>query len=189
MDNNQKNFKGHYSEPISQRLKLNIMKEIMILLVGILIISCNQTKQEETKSDLDEQRVEQNKGPENFDWLLGQWKRLKEEEGVETYETWKKSSPNNLAGHGFILKNADTVWQEKMVLSKKDSIWTLDIETPGNNDLVQFRLVKNSSNSFTVENPMHDFPKEIKYWRDNDQLRALLMGDSMKLEYEFEEIR
>ena len=55
------------------------MNRILILLIGILIISCNQNKKEKTKGDSN--ISEQIENSQNFDWLLGNWKRLDEEEG------------------------------------------------------------------------------------------------------------
>lgn len=161
----------------------------MILWVGFWMISCNQKNQNETKIDSNNQQVEQiSEATENFDWLLGKWKRLDGTDETEMFEYWEKNSSDTFLGHGFLMNSTDTVWQEKMVLSNDDSNWTLKVETPGNNDMVEFTLVEQSIHSFTVENALHDFPKRIAYWKDNEQLKALVKGDSMELEYEFERI-
>lgn len=67
-----------------------IMKKIGILLIGILIISYNQAKRGNQKTVIESTNTI--KKSKNFDWLLGKWKRLKEEEeeGKETFENWKK---------------------------------------------------------------------------------------------------
>jgi len=57
------------------------MKKILILLIGILIISCNQTKKEKQVAEIKSTTTIEKS--ENFDWLLGKWKRLNEEEGKE----------------------------------------------------------------------------------------------------------
>ena len=54
------------------------MKNILNLLIGILIISCNPSKKESSNTKLTDKS-------DNFDWLLGEWERLNEEEGKNTY--------------------------------------------------------------------------------------------------------
>jgi len=76
-----------------------------------------------------------------------------------------------------------------MILSQHDSIWILAVKTPGNNDLVKFRMTEHDSNSFTVENPTHDFPNKIKYWKNGEKLNALVTGKENELIFEFERIR
>ena len=100
-----------------------------------------------------------------------------------------KDSDVRYLGHGFIMKGTDTVWQEKMVLMNTDSLWTLEVKTPGNNAVVQFKLTEYEPVSFTVENQNHDFPKMITYWKDGGHIKALVAGDSLKIAYEFESIK
>ena len=69
------------SKTVSHKQKPEIMKKILILLIGILIISCHQKKNEKT----DVKPTTLIEKSENFDWLLGKWKRLNEEEGKETF--------------------------------------------------------------------------------------------------------
>ncbi len=160
------------------------MKTLAILLIGICLFSCNQ----KNKSNSDLTQTGGKEGFQNFDWLVGKWKKLNDEAGKATFENWEKETPTRFMGHGFVIQKSDTIWQEKMVFSKNDSIWTLNVKTPGNSDLVEFKLTKHDSNSFVVENLMHDFPKKIKYWKDDEQLNALVEGDSMKIEFEFERV-
>lgn len=165
------------------------MKKTLILLLGIFLVSCNQkNKSNSSVAEMEKANDQKEKISENFNWLTGKWKRLNEEAGKETFENWKKQTSNKFLGHGFVMHKLDTVWQEKMILSKIDSTWTLSIKTPGNNDLVKFNLVEYDSNSFTAENPAHDFPKKIKYWKNNEQLYAVVEGDSMKIKFDFENV-
>lgn len=121
----------------------------------------------------------------NFNWLVGNWKRMHEKAPNQTFEVWQKKSDGRFLGHGFVMKNQDTVWQEKMTFSKIDSSWTLQVKTPGNQDLVEFQLSEFDSTSFVVENYNHDFPKKIKYWINHNHLQAIVEGDSKKIEFQF----
>lgn len=163
------------------------MKAIFFLL-SIFILSCSQQKG--NKPETLEDKIElSSKNNKNFNWLIGNWKRLNNDGEKKTFENWKKEIDNRFIGHGFVIKGLDTIWQEKMILSKKDSIWALEVETPGNRNLIEFILTEHNSNSFTVENPNHDFPKKIKYWKNKEKPNALVTGNEMKLNFEFERIK
>ncbi|MCG8697950.1 MAG: DUF6265 family protein [Bacteroidales bacterium] len=156
------------------------MKMTWIFIIGILLCSCNmQQKSESIKNDTNE------KSSQNFDWLLGNWIRISNDTINKTFENWKKESGTLYFGHGFVMKGTDTIWQEKMVLTKNDSIWTLRVKTAENDNFVEFGLTKCNDNSFTVENPIHDFPKRINYWKAGEILNATVAGDSLKIEFEF----
>lgn len=166
------------------------MKKILLFLIGLFILSCNQKAN--TKPEAIENKTELssiNENIESFDWLVGNWKRLDNELENKTFENWKKETNNRFLGHGFVMKELDTIWQEKMILSKKESIWVLEVNTPGNDDLVEFSLTEYDSNSFTVENPNHDFPKKIKYWKNKEKLSALVSGNENEINFEFERIK
>jgi len=160
------------------------MKPLAILLIGICLFSCHQ----KNKSDSKVAGTAQKKETEHFDWLVGKWKKLNDEAGKATFEHWEKETPTQFLGHGFVMHKSDTIWQEKMILRTNDSIWTLNVKTPGNTNPVEFKLTKHDSNSFVAENPAHDFPKKIAYWKDDERLNALVGDDSMKIEFEFERI-
>jgi len=53
-------------------------------MIGILILSCNKTTKENRENI--EKKQELTGQTENFDWLLGNWIRINEEKGKETFE-------------------------------------------------------------------------------------------------------
>tara|TARA_B100000965_G_C19507196_1_gene720249 strand:- start:364 stop:885 length:522 start_codon:yes stop_codon:yes gene_type:complete len=169
------------------------MKNLITFLFTIsFLLACTPkpkaTKAKEESSIVVDSITNQLKRTINFDWLVGKWKRLQEDDPNQTFEVWQKKSDGRFLGHGYVMQNQDTVWQEKMTLIKKDSSWTLQVKTPGNQDLVEFQLSEFDSTSFTVENYNHDFPKKIKYWINNNHLQAIVEGDSIKLEFLFEKL-
>ncbi len=151
------------------------MKKLFILLLVFSLCSCDQ----KSKS------VAIPTTHRNVDWLVGKWERLNEKEDKQTFEYWQKETPNTYTGHGFTMLKEDTIWQEKMTFTKKDTAWILQVKTPGNIDLVEFKLTALDSSSFIVENPSHDFPKKIKYWKKDENLLALVEADSMKIKFAF----
>jgi hypothetical protein len=61
-----------------------MMRKIYFLSIIIFAVACNQkVKTNQNKTSVTESKVEV-KG--NFDWLSGNWKRLNDKEGKETFE-------------------------------------------------------------------------------------------------------
>ena len=75
----------------------SIVKISFVLLTTLALTMCN-TKQNDQKSTT--------QPTENFDWLLGNWKRTNEEKGKETFENWKKTNDTEYKGIGFTLQIA-----------------------------------------------------------------------------------
>ncbi len=162
------------------------MKKTLILLIGILIISCNQTKKEEEKTEIKSTtKIEKS---ENFDWLLGKWQRLNEEEGKETFENWKKIKETEYSGIGFTMQNGDTIKQEKIRLTKINEKWNLTVKVPEESESITFNGVSHNENEFTCENNEIDFPNKIKYWRNGERINAMVSGGEMEIPFEFEKL-
>ncbi|WP_024771815.1 DUF6265 family protein [Aquimarina macrocephali] len=162
------------------------MKKILILLIGILIISCNQTKRKKQKEDIKSTTTIEKS--ENFDWLLGKWKRLNEEEGKETFENWNKIKETEYSGIGFTMQNGDTIKQEKIRLTKVNGKWNLIVKVPEGSESITFNGISHNENEFTCENKEIDFPNKIKYWKNGDRINAMVSGGEMKIPFEFEKL-
>ncbi|MBU2912749.1 MULTISPECIES: DUF6265 family protein [Reichenbachiella] len=160
------------------------MKQIAILLLGIFVVSCSPNKKEVQNTTADSTAVVES--TEHFDWLLGQWSRLNEEEGKETYEHWDKVSDTEYAGLGFTMQEADTIWQENMRLVKVDKNWDLMVQSPGESEPTVFKGTDHSATEFTCTNSKNDFPNTIKYWKDEDKLSALVSGGDLSISFAFE---
>ena len=126
---------------------------------------------------------------ENFDWLLGNWKRTNEEKGKETFENWKKINDSEYNGIGFTLQNRDTLSQEQMKLKQTNGKWNLLVKTPDEMDFIKFEITEMADDKFECKNETLDFPKLIKYWKNGDKLNAIVSGDSLKLSFEFERMK
>lgn len=159
------------------------MKKILILLIGILIISCNQTKKENQKTNVKSTTTVEIS--ENFDWLLGKWKRLNEEEGKETFENWKKIRETEYSGIGFTMQNGDTIKQERIRLTKISGKWNLNVKVPEESESITFNGISHNENEFTCENIEIDFPNKIKYWKNGNRINAMVSGGEMKIQFEF----
>lgn len=163
------------------------MKKILMLLTGILIMSCNQTKKDNRKEEVKTEAMTEKS--ENFDWLLGKWKRLnEEEEGKETFENWNKINETEYFGIGFTMQNGDTIKQEKIRLTKTSGKWNLTVKVPEEFESITFKVISHNETEFTCENNEIDFPNKIKYWKNGNRINAMISGGEMEIPFEFEKL-
>lgn len=157
--------------------------------IGFLLacISCVQTGS--TISTSDSQTSKQSNISENFNWILGNWKRVNESPGKETFERWEKNSETAYSGIGYTLQNGDTINSEKMQLIKVKDRWDLHVNLPEEINPTIFTGINKSSNQYICENPSNDFPTQIKYWREGNKLHALISGDGMEIPFVFEKLK
>lgn len=163
------------------------MKIVILSMTAIVILflsSCTSNNNEESKT----QNNEISKSTENFDWLLGNWKRNNEKENRETFEIWKKKNNSEYYGIGFTLQNNDTIKQEKIKLTKLNNNWILEVKVPEEIESITFNLTSIGNKEFICENKEIDFPKKIKYWKNGTKINALVSGDEMEIPFEFERI-
>ncbi|MHA7941521.1 DUF6265 family protein [Formosa sp. 3Alg 14/1] len=162
------------------------MKNLLLICFAVLLCACNQGKKKqqtvETSSTVSE------KQSEDFDWLLGQWKRLDEEVGQDTFENWEKINDSEYSGIGFTIQDGDTISQEKIRLLKVANHWNLNVKAPGEEHWTIFNGTNHNSNSFVCENTEIEFPNRIKYWIDEYTLHALVSGSDMEIAFEFEKL-
>ncbi len=161
------------------------MKNTIVVLAVILIMSCNQTSNTKIVVETSTM-VEKN---ENFDWLLGKWKRLNEEEGKETFENWEKLSATQYYGLGFTMKNGDTIKQEKMNLFNINGRWDLTVKVLNEAKPVTFKGVHHNTKTFTCKNKEIEFPNTIKYWKTDKNIKATVSGGDFKIDFEFERLK
>ena len=162
------------------------MNKTLLVLAGILIISCNQSKKENQKANTKSNTSSEI--TENFDWLLGKWKRLNEEEGKETLENWEKISNTEYAGIGFTMQNGDTLNQENMRLVQTDGKWDLIVNVPEELESVSFMGTEHNKSEFICENHEIEFPNKIKYWINGERLNATVSNSEMEIPFEFEKL-
>jgi len=125
---------------------------------------------------------------DNYDWLVGHWKRINEGSLKSTYEHWTKKDASHYQGHGYTMKEQDTLWQEQMEFKKIENVWHMEISTPGNNTNVVFKQSSASDTSFIVQNRLHDFPTSIHYYHADDRLEAVVSNSAKQILFSFKKI-
>jgi hypothetical protein len=148
------------------------MKNLLIILtVLIFIFSCEKKSKKVIKD-------------KNLDFLLGNWKRIDNQPGTFTFESWKKVKENVYYGVGYTLKDSDTISKEIMEIEKLNNQWNLKV-TFGKDLPVNFYIEKYSNQHFIAENPENDFPKLINYSFKRDTIFAYIQADSIKVPFTF----
>ena len=157
------------------------MKFTIILFLVFTLFSCNESNSKNntsTKNHIQE---------ENFDWLLGDWKRSNDKEGNATYELWKKKSDKEYIGLGFTLQNQDTIFKENIRLIPIDGVWNFEV-TGVNETPTLFEVTQQTKNSLICENEKNEFPKKIKYQLAGKKLQAQISGGGPNITFSFDKI-
>ena len=119
-------------------------------------------------------------------WLEGNWKRINSKAGQSGVELWTKVSSTELKGRGITLQGSDTAFVEKIRIIVQDGSLYYIADVPENKKSVYFLFTDVKPNSFTCENPAHDFPKKIAYSLKDTKLTATISGNGKSTEYVFE---
>lgn len=147
-----------------------------------------ETQKIKEPSELPEQETEAEQEPitkPSFDWLLGDWIRLGEKDGKETFEHWEKISDESYKGFGFTLLGKDTVWQEKMRWGNFEGQWLFAVIAGKDSDQTLFVSTSIEEKRFTVENHTNEFPQKIVYYYEDDRLKATISGGGPVIDFEF----
>lgn len=120
-----------------------------------------------------------------MEWLTGTWNRTNVKAGRSAHERWIKTA-EGLQGWGVNMNGTDTTFVEKLRIVPKDSKLYYVADVPQNKESTYFLITEATANSFTCENPQHDFPKKIMYQLDGNKLKATISGNGKSMDYFFE---
>ena len=102
-----------------------------------------------------------------------------------SWEIWQQHE-DGLSGIGFTLNNGDTTFIEKLsiILNNDGLFYVADI--PHNLAPTYFKLTNHKNDSWTFENPDHDFPKIITYRRiSTSMMNCTIQGNGKQIIFEF----
>jgi hypothetical protein len=165
-------------------MKKHLLTIVLIAIPILFFTTCVENNNKETKRNVEKEKISN----ENFDWLLGNWKRNNEEYGKETFEIWTKKNHSTYYGIGFTMHKKDTLNQEKIRLIKTDGKWILKVQTQDDPNPTIFNMTSYGDQEFICENKTLDFPKLIKYWKNENKINAIVSGDDLEIRFEFEKI-
>lgn len=125
----------------------------------------------------------------DYEWLLGKWERTNNRPGQVTYETWTKESDTKFISLGWTMRGKDTVVAEKVTFIIKENAIYYIADVTENTAAVSFKVIQQSSKGFTAANPEHDFPKQITYTKNTDDIiTAVISGNGREIIYQFKRI-
>lgn len=149
-------FKKCLTQPI---LNFMFMKQLSVFLVCLLLIACSEKKF--TISD--------------FAWLEGKWEGTSEK--MNFFEEWNSINGNSMHGKGGAISGADTVFSESIKIEQRGEEVFYIPNVKENGGAVDFKFVGLKNDSIVFENPLHDFPQRIVYFRlPNNKLYACIDG-------------
>ncbi len=164
--------------PLTKKRPLNgtftiysIMKALTIFLAGFMI-----------------SMVPQEPSINKVDWILGTWANPSNNEKRQAFEIWEKVSDTKYKGIGFTLKGGDTTFVERLEIIEKEGNLFYVADVAHNKAPVFFKFTTISDTLFICENPVHDFPKEIAYRRDGDNLYAHVSDGKRKIDFGFKRV-
>lgn len=144
-------------------MSMNKIQLLYYSLISIVIAGCGDSSTVNKKKSEPTAEVEHM----NFDWIIGQWK-YEDVEGI-LFEDWKKENDSTFMGKSYFVNQSDTLFLENIRLSRVgDSLFyeSLKEDTLRKNKIYKGPLI--ADNGFTIENPQHGFPRNIRYNFLND---------------------
>jgi hypothetical protein len=107
-------------------------------------------------------------------WLAGSW--VGESRGIRMEEHWTAPAGNSMVGmHRDVGKGRTMLFEFLRIEQQGDQIVYLSMPN-GRSPATPFALKELSGTRVVFENPKHDFPQRIIYWKDGADLRARIEG-------------
>jgi hypothetical protein len=141
------------------------MKHLLLFYCLLVIISCDKKIKKPTKPK----------------FLIGDWILTNNKKGTITYETWH----TDFTGLGITLKEKDTTFKEILSIVAITNTLFLKVESV-NETVTFFKFTQQTDTSFVAENPENEFPKKILYYKEDNQLKAVVSNNDFKIDFVFE---
>lgn len=139
---------------------LGAMKLLLALAVAGSLLGASNQAAKPTLNDLS--------------WLAGSWSGTSR--GIEMEEHWTAAKGNSMIGiHRDVGKGRTLVFEFLRIEQQGDQIVYLSMPN-GRSPATPFPLKEVSGTRVVFENPTHDFPQRIIYWKDGNDLRARIEG-------------
>jgi hypothetical protein len=108
-------------------------------------------------------------------WMAGSWSGTTDR-GIEMEEHWTAPKGNSMVGiHRDVGKGRTMLFEFLRIEQQGDQIVYLSMPN-GRSPATPFPLKDVSGARVVFENPAHDFPQRIIYWKDGADLRARIEG-------------
>ena len=118
-------------------------------------------------------------------WMTGAWEHESGEDWADEY--WTPLRGDMMIGASRSGTEDTLKFWEHMRIRKEDDgaviLWVLSADQKP----VRFEATMSGENRIAFENPAHDHPQRIEYWRDGDELKAQisLLDGSKPVQFRF----
>lgn len=150
---------------------MNIKVILLFSALG-LFSACGNNANNKTSDNLSQEKLEE---LILFDRIIGLWKN----EDGKSLERWTKNVDGSYLSVGFRVKDADTVYTERVYVHRENDQWISENTVLEQNDgkAVKFTVTKLTQNEAHFNNPTHDFPTDIHYnLADENTIKAFIAG-------------
>lgn len=107
------------------------------------------------------------------DWMTGYW--LSCENGVQIAENWFGTGSGMLLGTNLTQGKQASFEFLRVTANERGGISYYSM--PNGAPVTEFTMTSNESRRVVFENPTHDFPQRVIYWRDGSILHARIEGE------------
>ena len=119
----------------------------------------------------------------DLSWLEGKWK-FKVDSTEVFWEEWEFYE-GNYVGNGYSINAlGDTSFSEQLAIINKDGQWHYRVSGVHKKPMY-FKFTAIMENSFTCENSSNDFPKSIRYARNESSMKATLSNAEDTVQFLF----
>ena len=136
------------------------MKNLLLILISFITFSCS------------------NQDIKQLYFLEGNW----QVEDKQQFEKWEKKG-NDLIGVGYKLIDGEEQVLENLAIRVIDGqvVYQATVANQNDGSTISFQLNDSISDFFSFENPEHDFPKKIQYFKlDGSKLKVNVIGEDEK---------
>lgn len=124
--------------------------------------------------------------PELPQWMTGAWERIDGEKWADEFWTPPRAGIMIGASRSGIGAKLG-FWEHMRIVQEADgrlAFWAIAADQKP----VRFGATQVSARSITFENPNHDYPQRIRYWRDDTMLKAeiSLLDGSKAVQFGFD---
>jgi hypothetical protein len=110
----------------------------------------------------------------DLSWMSGSWSGAVR--GIDMEEHWTAPKGNSMIGiHRDIAKRRTASFEFLRIEQQGEQIVYLSMPN-GRSPATAFPLKEISGTRVVFENPAHDFPQRVIYWKDGNDLRARIEG-------------
>jgi hypothetical protein len=115
------------------------------------------------------------KGLDQLAWMVGSWSA--ENGGTVVEEHWTPARGGTMLAVGRTTRGDRTVFYEFLRIEQTPEAITYHAAPKGRSPATPFKMIEMSEGKVVFENPQHDFPVRITYWREGpDGMGAKVEG-------------